>query len=190
MYLLEEKIRTQGQIIDNRILKVDSFINQQLDPDIYREIGERMAAYFGAERVDRILTIEASGIAVALATAYELHRPVVFARKQKTNVMNDELYSTEIHSYTKNRDFFVTVSKEFLPPNENILIVDDFLAQGEASLGLAQLIEMAGSTVAGIGIVIEKSFQPGAERIREAGYDLHSLVKIKAFRNNAVVFQD
>ena len=188
--LLEEKIREQGRIIDNRILKVDSFINQQLDPDIYQEIGKRMALYFKDHGITRILTIESSGIAVALATAYELHRPVVFARKQSQSVMSDELYHTIVHSYTKNRDFSVTVSKEFLPAGEKVLIVDDFLAQGEASLGLAQLVEMAGSTVAGIGIVIEKSFQPGASKLRTAGYDLHSLVKIQAFVDNQVVFAD
>lgn len=187
MHLLEHKIHTQGYIIDNRILKVDSFINQQMDPDIYREIGQRMASYFHAHEIDRILTIEASGIAVALATAYELHRPVVFARKQKQSVMSDELYMTEIHSYTKNRDFWVTVSKEFLPKGDRVLIVDDFLAQGEAGLGLARLVEEAGATVAGIGIVIEKSFQPGGQRIRKAGYDLHSLVRIKEFVDNRVV---
>ncbi len=188
--LLEEKIRTQGRIIDNRILKVDSFINQQLDPDIYREIGERMADYFRMHGITRILTIEASGIDVALATAYELQRPVVFARKQAQSVMSDELYSTIIHSYTKNRDFCVTVSKEFLPAGEKVLIVDDFLAQGEASLGLAQLVETAGSTVAGIGIVIEKSFQPGADKLRAAGYDLHSLVRIQSFADNQVIFAE
>lgn len=186
--LLEDKIRTQGRIIENRILKVDSFINQQLDPDIYKEIGQRMAAYFADRPIDRILTIEASGIAVALATAYELHCPAVFARKQKDSVMSDDLYAVTIHSYTKNRDFTVTVSKEYLPAGEQVLILDDFLAQGEAGLGLAKLVEMAGAHVAGIGIIIEKSFQPGAQKIRAAGYDLHSLVRIQAFENNQVIF--
>lgn len=190
MNQLETKIQTEGRIIDNRILKVDSFINQQLDPDIYREIGVRMAAQFAQSNVTRILTIEASGIAVALATAYELHCPVVFARKQKQSAFSEELYVTKIHSYTKNTDYHVTVSKEFLPAGESVLIVDDFLARGEASFGLARLVETSGSKVAGIGIVIEKSFQPGGRLLREAGYDLHSLVKIKAFTNNQVVFDD
>ena len=190
MPLLEDKIRRQGVIIDNRILKVDSFINQQLDPDIYREIGKRMAEQFASRPLTKILTIEASGIAVALATAYELHLPVVFARKQSTSVMTDELHRTKIHSYTKDTDYLVTVAKEFLGAGEQVLIVDDFLAQGEAALGLPRLVEAAGSTVAGIGIVIEKSFQPGAQRIREAGYDLHSLVRIAAFADNQVVFAD
>ncbi len=190
MYLLEDKIRRQGIIIDNRILKVDSFINQQLDPDIYREIGERMAQHFAARPLTKILTIEASGIAVALATAYELHLPVVFARKQSQSVMTDDLHRTQIHSYTKDRDYQVTVAKEFLGAGEHVLIVDDFLAQGEAALGLARLVETAGSQVAGIGIGIEKSFQPGADRIRRAGYALHSLVRIAAFADNQVVFAD
>lgn len=189
MHLLEDKIRRQGVIIDNRILKVDSFINQQLDPDIYREIGKRMAEQFASRPLTKILTIEASG-SVALATAYELHLPVVFARKQSTSVMTDELHRTKIHSYTKDTDYLVTVAKEFLGAGEQVLIVDDFLAQGEAALGLSRLVEAAGSTVAGIGIVIEKSFQPGAQRIREAGYDLHSLVRIAAFADNQVVFAD
>ena len=190
MYLLEDKIRREGTIIDNRILKVDSFINQQLDPDIYREIGERMARHFADRRPTKILTIEASGIAVALATAYELHLPVVFARKQGRSVMSDELHHTQIHSYTKDIDYHVSVAKEFLRADERVLIVDDFLAQGEAALGLARLVEDAGAMVAGIGIVIEKSFQPGAERIRTAGYDLHSLVRIAAFADNQVVFAE
>ena len=190
MRLLKEKIKNEGIVLNNSILKVDAFLNHQIDPELMMELGREFSKRFADKKVTKILTVESSGIAVALTTALFFHVPVVFARKQKPSTMNENLYSTKVFSFTKNVTNNVSVSKKFLPPGENILILDDFLANGEAAMGLADLVHQAGSTVVGIGIVIEKSFQPGRNRLIEAGYQVESLARIKAFEKGQIVFAD
>ena len=190
MRLLKEKIKNEGIVLNNSILKVDAFLNHQIDPELMMELGREFSKRFADKEVTKILTVESSGIAVALTTALFFHVPVVFARKQKPSTMNENLYSTKVLSFTKNVTNNVSVSKKFLPPGENILILDDFLANGEAAMGLVDLVHQAGSNVVGIGIVIEKSFQPGRNRLLEAGYQVESLARIKAFEKGQIVFAD
>ena len=190
MRLLKEKIKNEGIVLNNSILKVDAFLNHQIDPELMMELGREFGKRFSDKKVTKILTVESSGIAVALTTALFFHVPVVFARKQKPSTMNENLYSTKVFSFTKNVTNNVSVSKKFLPPGENILILDDFLANGEAAMGLADLVHQAGSTVVGIGIVIEKSFQPGRKRLIDAGYQVESLARIQAFEKGQIVFAD
>ena len=190
MRLLKDKIRNEGIVLNNSILKVDAFLNHQIDPELMMELGREFSKRFADKKVTKILTVESSGIAVALTTALFFHVPVVFARKQKPSTMNENLYSTKVFSFTKNVTNNVSVSKKFLPPGENILILDDFLANGEAAMGLVDLVHQAGSNVVGIGIVIEKSFQPGRKRLIEAGYQVESLARIKAFEKGQIVFAE
>ena len=190
MRLLKEKIKNEGIVLNNSILKVDAFLNHQIDPELMMELGREFSKRLANKKVTELLTVESSGIAVALTTALFFHVPVVFARKQKPSTMNENLYSTKVFSFTKNVTNNVSVSKKFLPPGENILILDDFLANGEAAMGLVDLVHQAGSNVVGIGIVIEKSFQPGRNRLIEAGYQVESLARIKAFEKGQIVFAE
>lgn len=190
MELLEQRILEEGHALPGNVLKVDSFLNQQIAPDLSLKMGEDFAAHFAESHIDRVLTIEASGIAIGLTTALKLGVPLVFARKKKSILMTEEIFSTEIYSYTKKEKNMVLVPKKFLPANENILIIDDFLANGDSALGLARLVKEAGSTVAGIGIVIEKSFQQGHQKVLDAGYPLYSLARIKSLDNCKIEFMD
>lgn len=188
MELLKQRILTEGQVLDNKILKVDSFLNHQIDPVLMQQIGEEFARRFHGETITKILTIEASGIAVALATGMILKVPIVFARKVKSATMNEELLTTKVHSYTKGITSDVAVSRKFLPPDENVLIVDDFLANGEAALGLARIVQQAGCRLVGVGIVIEKAFQPGLSKLLAAGLRVESLARIASFEDGNVNF--
>lgn len=188
MELLKQKILEEGQALNNSVLKVDSFLNHQIDPDLMMEMGAEFARRFSGKKITKILTIESSGIAVALATALQLHVPVVFARKKKSVLMNEEVYSTKVFSFTKQESSEITVLKRFLRSDEQILIVDDFLASGEAAHGLANLVTQAGSEVVGIGIVIEKAFQSGAQKLIEAGYRVESLVRIGSLSEGTIEF--
>lgn len=188
MELLKQRIAKEGIVLNNAVLKVDSFLNHQLDPQLMMQIGEEFAGRFKDDGITKVVTIESSGIAVALTTALYLKVPVVFARKKKSILMTDDVLHTQVFSYTKKESNDVTISRKFLGNNERILIVDDFLASGEAALGMATLVREAGSQVIGIGIVIEKSFQQGRQKLLDAGYRVESLVRIESFVNNEVVF--
>lgn len=188
MEMLKEKIRQEGLVPSDNILKVDSFLNHQIDPELMMAIGEEFARLFADAGITKILTIESSGIAAALTAGLKLGVPLVFARKKKSVLMNEDVYMTDVHSFTKNETNQVTVLKKFLPAGETILIIDDFLANGEAALGLAHLVEQAGSTVAGIGIVIEKAFQNGAARLKEKGFRVESLARIASLTAGKVTF--
>jgi xanthine phosphoribosyltransferase len=188
MELLKRRILEEGILLNGSVLKVDSFLNHQIDPNLMMEMGAEFARRFAGMEITKILTIESSGIAVALATALKINVPVVFARKKKSILMTEETYSTKVFSYTKQEASEVTVLQKFLPPGEKILIVDDFLASGEAALGLASLVKQANSEVVGIGIVIEKAFQPGHSKLQAAGYRVESLVRIESFANGQVNF--
>jgi xanthine phosphoribosyltransferase len=186
--LLKERILREGIVVSDTVLKIDSFLNQQVDPDLMNEIGREFAARFASESITKVLTIESSGIAPALMTAMRLRVPMIFARKKKSITMQGDLYAAPVYSYTKQEVNEVTVAKKFLSANDRVLIIDDILANGEAALGLAQIVEQAQAKVAGIGIVLEKSFQEGASKLREAGYRVESLVKVASLQNQQIRF--
>lgn len=188
MKLLQQRINEEGRVLDNRVLKVDGFLNHQIDPVLFQEIGKEIARRYQDAGITRIVTIEASGIALALMAAIELKVPLVFARKKKSILMVDDVYHAKVYSYTKEENYDITISKKFLPAGDKVLIIDDFLASGEAAMGLAKLVEAAGDTVVGMAIAIEKSFQPGRKRLEDSGYRVESLVRIKEFKDDKCVF--
>ena len=188
MEMLKKRIDEEGLVLNNRVLKVDGFLNHQIDPVLFQEIGKEIARLYKNKNVDRIVTIEASGIALALMAALELDVPLVFARKKKSILMVGDVYHSVVYSYTKEENYDITISKKFLPAGENVLIIDDFLASGEAAMGLAKLVQDAGDTVVGMAIAIEKSFQPGRERLEQAGFHVESLVRIKEFKDGRCIF--
>ncbi len=190
MNLLKEKILKEGIVLEERILKVDHFVNQQIDIKILRYIGQAFAKGFKNQGITKILTIEASGIAFAIATAYEMDDlTVVFAKKDMTAFGSDD-YHTEVYSFTKQRSYRVAIDKRFIEPGDKILIIDDFLAHGNAVLGLAELVKQAKASVVGVGIVIEKTFQNGKAKVEAAGYPVHSLARICSLKNNQVHFDE
>ena len=175
MELLKERIRKDGKVKDGNVLKVDSFLNHQIDVKLLEEIGKEFKRLFWNEEVTKVLTIEASGIGIAVETARAFGVPVVFAKKSKTKNIAGEVYTSKVMSYTHGREYDIIVSKDFLGPEDRVLIVDDFLANGAALEGLIQLIKDAGATLCGCGIVIEKGFQPGGEELRKRGINIQSL---------------
>ncbi|MCH4167267.1 MAG: xanthine phosphoribosyltransferase [Megasphaera sp.] len=188
---LKTRILKDGIVIDNRILKIDNFLNQQIDTALITHVGQEFAKRFQDRRIDRIVTIEASGIAVAFAAALAFgNLPVVFARKKKSLLTQGEQYTASIYSYTKEESYTASISKSYLHAGEQVLIIDDFLASGAAAIGLADLVQQAGCTVAGIGIVVEKTFQPGRQKLEAAGYCVESLARIAKFENNTPVFAE
>ncbi|MBU8907851.1 xanthine phosphoribosyltransferase [Desertibacillus haloalkaliphilus] len=188
MEQLKQAIQTKGTVLANEVLKVDSFLNHQIDPKLAVAIGKEFVERFKSETITKVLTIESSGIAPGLTAALELDVSLIFARKKKSLTMNDDVYTASVYSYTKNETNEVTVSKAFLEGDDHVLIIDDFLANGEAALGLAKVTEQSGATVAGIGIVIEKSFQNGHKKLTEAGYRVESLARIQSLKDEKVTF--
>jgi xanthine phosphoribosyltransferase len=190
MNYLKEKILTEGRVKSGNILKVDSFLNHQIDIDLMNEIGKEFKKRFKDKKVNKILTIEASGIAVASITAqYFDSSRVVFGKKTESLNLDDNLFTTEVHSFTKNKTYNVMVSKRFLSPEDKVLIVDDFLANGCAALGLINIVKQAGAEVSGVGIVIEKGFQNGRKEIEKLGITVESLAVIDNMENNCVSFK-
>lgn len=190
MELLKQRILKDGIVIMPDILKVDSFLNHQIDPVIYREIAKEFKKRFSNTNITKILTIEASGIGIALAVAFELGDiPVVFAKKGTAKTTSNHYYSSKVHSFTKGIDYDAIVSKKYLSENDNILIIDDFLANGQAVLGLIDIINHANASVAGVGIVIEKGFQNGRQLIEEKGYRVESLTVVEAFKEGTVILK-
>ena len=175
MELLEQRIREQGQVRPGNILKVDCFLNHQLDVELLDEIGKEFYRLYKDEGINKILTIEASGIAIACMTARYFHVPVVFAKKAKSKNLDGEVFTSVVHSYTYGRDYDITLARKFLGPQDKVLIVDDFLAVGKAMNGLLDICKQAGAQVGGIGIAIEKGFQPGGAALRAVGYRVTSL---------------
>lgn len=178
MQLLEERIRKDGIVKEGGVLKVDSFLNHQLDIELYNEIGKEFRRLFPDPSINKILTIEASGIGIACIAAQYFHCPVVFAKKSQSINIDGEVYSTTIESFTHKRSYNVIVSKRFLSNDDNILIIDDFLANGCALLGLIDIVRSSGASIAGAGIVIEKGFQKGGELVRSKGIHVESLAII------------
>ena len=189
MKALEEKIRQQGKALSETVLKVDSFINHQVDPDIMKEIGRTFADYYKEKGITKVFTIESSGIAPALMTALELGVPLVILKKQTNKVVNGDVYQTNITSFTKGTSYELTLSAQYINPDDRILIIDDFLANGEAASGASRLVEEAGATIASIGILIEKSFQKGRKRLEDAGYEVVSLVRISKLSKDLIEFR-
>lgn len=191
MKLLEDRIRKDGIIREGNVLKVDSFINHQMDIKLFEEMAKEWKRLFADKKINKILTIEASGIGIAAIVAREFNVPVVFAKKSKSINLDDNNFSTKIQSFTHSKIYDVIVSKKFLSPEDHILIIDDFLANGCALLGLTDLVESAGATVEGIGIAIEKGFQQGGKIIREKGYQIESLAIVESMNaaDNTITFR-
>lgn len=192
MKLLEDRIRKNGIIREGNVLKVDSFINHQMDIGLFEEMAKEWKRLFADKKINKILTIEASGIGIAAIVAREFDVPVVFAKKSKSINLDDNNFSTKIQSFTHGKVYDVIVSKKFLSPEDHILVIDDFLANGCALLGLTELVESAGATVEGIGIAIEKGFQQGGKIIREKGYQLESLAIVESMdaANKTITFRE
>ena len=190
MKALEERILRDGQVRPGNILKVDSFLNHQIDIAFMNEMGKEFRRVFADKRVTKILTIEASGIAIASITAQYFQVPIVFAKKTKTINLDGSLYTTKVKSYTHRTTYDVVVSKKFLTSDDRVLIIDDFLANGCAARGLIDLVEQAGAVLEGVGIVIEKGFQGGGRELRESGVDVRSLAIIESMSDNNLVFRD
>ncbi|MBQ9007946.1 MAG: xanthine phosphoribosyltransferase [Clostridia bacterium] len=187
---LKEAILTRGKAINQDVLLVDSFLNHQVDPVLMCHVGEAFADFFRDKAIDRIVTIESSGIAPATFTAYALGLPLVILKKQTSRIMKGDLIQTAVRSFTKGTEYQLTVKREFLPGNERVLFIDDFLASGEAAFGAIRLVEEAGAKVAGIGIVIEKSFQSGRERLEALGIPVCSLARVRAMGPDGIEFVD
>lgn len=189
MKLLEDRILKDGHIGADNVLKVDSFLNHQIDVSFVCELGKEFYRLFKDENITKILTIEASGIGIACLAAQYFGVPVVFAKKTKTINIYSDTYNATVHSYTHKRDYDIVVSKEFLSKDDNVLIIDDFLAKGSALTALLMLIEKAGAKTAGAGIVIEKAYQGGGNLVRDMGIRVESLAKIKSIsKKDGIVF--
>ena len=178
MKLLEDRILSDGRVLPGGILKVDNFLNHQIDTALLYEMAREFYRLFGGEGVTKVLTIEASGIAIAAMTGYVFGCPMVFAKKSKTKNISDRVWSAEVESFTHGNTSTVLVSKDYLQPGDRVLIVDDFLATGAALIGLRSLCEQAGAEVVGAGIAIEKRFQGGGDALRESGMRVESLARI------------
>ncbi|HWT76068.1 MAG TPA: xanthine phosphoribosyltransferase [Mobilitalea sp.] len=191
MQLLKDRIRKDGKIRSGNVLKVDSFLNHQMDINLFGEIGKEFKRRFADCEVTKILTIEASGIGIACIAAQNFQVPVVFAKKNQTKNIAGDVYTGKVESFTHGREYDIIVAKEFLNSEDKILIIDDFLANGSALLGLSKLVKDAGATLVGAGIVIEKGFQEGGELIRRSGVRVESLAIIDSMsEEGGVVFRD
>lgn len=190
MQLLEDRIRQDGKVAPGNVLRVDGFINHQMDMHLLPKLAAEFCRRFEGCPIDRVLTIEASGIAIACLVAQQLGVPLVFAKKSKTSNIPDTVYTCPVKSYTHGTVNQVMVSREFLPAGEQVLLIDDFLAHGEALNGLISLVEQAGSQVVGAGILIEKSYQNGGNQLRDKGYRIESLAKVASMSvEGGVVFE-
>ena len=188
MHALEQKILAEGIVLSEAVLKVDSFLNHQIDPVMMQQIGQEFARLFKDAGITKIITIEASGIAPAVMAGLELGVPVIFARKYQSLTLKDDLYRSKVFSFTKQTESTIAISNKHISTSDKVLVIDDFLANGQAALGLADLIHQANAEVVGIGIVIEKSFQPGRELLLEKGYRVESLARVKSLANGTVEF--
>ncbi|PGK42418.1 xanthine phosphoribosyltransferase [Bacillus anthracis] len=188
MKVLQEKILNEGKVLSGDVLKVDAFLNHQIDPVLMQEIGKEFAKRFKEENITKIVTIESSGIAPAVMAALELGVKVIFARKRKSLTLQDNMYVASVYSFTKQETNEISLSRNHIDENDRVLIIDDFLANGQAALGLMSLVEQAGASIAGIGIVIEKAFQDGGKKLREQGIRVESLAEIASLDNGTVTF--
>ena len=190
MELLKERIRRDGRIKDDQIIKVDGFLNHQIDISLVEEIAREFKRLFANEKITKIITIEASGIAIACFTALQFNVPLVFAKKSESKNIDGEVYMTNVTSFTRGRDYTVILEKRYLSADDRIIIIDDILATGKAQRGLLDISAQAGAQVAGIGVVIEKGFQGGGDALRKAGYNVQSLAIIDNMRNGVLTFRE
>lgn len=191
MELLKKRILQDGVALGNNVLKVDSFLNHQIDVALFNEMGKEFQQRFADQKITKILTVEASGIAVAcIAAQYFGNVPIVFAKKQESSNLSSDVYASNVFSFTKNKNYLVRVDKKYLSADDRVLIIDDFLANGNAALGLIDLVQQAGAAVAGVGIVIEKGFQNGRQLLEEKGYRVESLAIVKEIREGSVILAE
>ncbi len=190
MKLLEERIKQDGRVIGTEVLKVDNFLNHQVDPALMKAMGDEFARLFADAKVEKVLTVESSGIAPAVFAALALNVPMVFARKKKSLTLSEDHYTADVYSFTKQEINHVIVDKRFIQPGERLLLIDDFLANGQAVEGMMQIAEAAGAEVVGVGIVIEKTFQKGRALLDERDVRVESLARIAAFEDGEVIFAD
>ena len=189
MKLLEDKILSCGTVLPGHILKVDSFLNHQLDVSLLSELGKEFYRLFADCSITKILTVEASGIPIACFAAQHFDVPVVFAKKGHHKNIGGDCYTAEVYSYTKGTSYTIFVSKKYLSETDNVLVIDDFLANGQAVLGLKEIVEDAGASLQGVGIAIEKGFQDGGKKIREAGIRLKSLAIVDSMTDDSISFR-
>ncbi len=190
MKLLKDRINKDGVVKEGNVLKVDSFLNHQMDIELFSKFGEEFKKRFSDVKINKILTIEASGIGIACIVAQSFNVPVVFAKKTKTKNIDGEVYSSNVSSFTHNKNYEIIVSKKFLHEDDNVLVIDDFLANGCALLGLSEIVHNSGATLAGAGIIIEKGFQNGGKIVREKGIRVESLAIIDSMDEvNGVKFK-
>ncbi|MGG3916277.1 xanthine phosphoribosyltransferase [Rossellomorea vietnamensis] len=189
MNVLKNKIKAEGVVLSETVLKVDSFLNHQVDPELMMDIGKEFAHRFKEEGITKILTIESSGIAPGVMAALHMHVPLVFARKKKSLTLTEGVLTSKVYSFTKQEENTISISREYIQKNDRVLLIDDFLANGQAALGLIDLVKQAEAVVAGIGIVIEKSFQNGGKIVRDTGYRVESLAEIESLENGEVQFK-
>lgn len=190
MKMLEERILKEGTVLNEDIIKVDSFINNQVDPALMTEIGKEFARHFENQGITKVATIESSGIPPALMTAIALNVPLIIMKKEPSKILHSDLYSTQVVSFTKGTSYELTISSKFINENDHILIIDDFLANGEASTGAVRLIRKAYATIAGVGVLIEKSFQQGRDKLKENGVDVYALARIKSLAGDKITFEE
>lgn len=189
MKLMEEKILREGKVLPGGILKVGSFLNQQIDTHFLAQMGQEIARLYAGQGVTKVLTIEASGIAIAAAAGMALGVPMVFAKKHKTSNVDGSVYSASVHSFTHNTDYTIVVSSDYLLPGDKVLLVDDFLANGKALNGLMELCDQAGAEVVGVSAAIEKGFQGGGDSLRAKGIRVESLAIIDAMDDTSITFR-
>ena len=190
MQELKERIIKEGRVLPGNIIKVDGFLNHRIDTRLMRNIADEFGKHFNMDEVTMILTAEASGIALATVVARHFHKSMVFAKKAKSDNIEGGLYQSDIHSYTYKKKVTLLVSKEWFSSEEKVLIIDDFMANGEAMRGLCDIVTAAGATLVGIGCAVEKGFQGGGDRLRAAGYNLKSLAIIESAEPGNVVFRE
>ena len=188
MKLLENYIQTYGEAINKDALKVDAFINHQIDPKLMMELAKDIQNHFQNKTITKIVTIETSGIAPSLFLGYLFNVPVVYLKKNPSKITTDECYQTLVHSFTKNKDYTVTCSKKYLHQDDKVLFIDDFMANGEACIGAIKIIEEAQAELCGIAIIIEKAFQSGRKKVEELGYSVYSLARIQSLDNGKITF--
>ncbi|MHA6531778.1 xanthine phosphoribosyltransferase [Paenibacillus sp. BAC0078] len=190
MKVLEERIRQEGLILSDTVLKVDSFLNHQVDTELALQIGEEFGRIFGHQPITKVLTVEASGIQFAMAAGIALGVPFIYAKKKKAVTQSEKVYSAPVHSFTRQEDYTISISQKYLGPGDKVLIVDDFLATGAALVGLADIVEESGAELLGVGCVIEKSFQEGRGLLEKRGIAVHSLARISSMAPGEVHFID
>lgn len=187
---LKERIKREGEIVSQQVLKLDAILNHQVDPALTMEMGRQFAARFAADGVTKVVTVESSGIPVAFAVAHELGVPMIFARRKKTLLADPDSYVERVPSFTKGIVTDLMLPKRFIKKEDRVLLIDDIIANGDAARGLVKIINTAEASLVGVGIVVEKCFQPGAQGLRDQGIRLESLVRIQALEENEIVFAD